>query len=86
MSKSKNIFQIKGFHVKGCPFGRYTQCASIGEVCDFFAIVRDGDAKGAYCIANAKNDERFEFLNMHPLDNGYVLNILKEQGYGEKRK
>lgn len=69
-------------HAKGCPFGRYTECAGIGDICDFLAIVREGDNKGAYCIANAKNDERFEFLKAHPSDNDYVLNILKKQGYG----
>lgn len=50
-------------------------------VCDYLALVRIGENKGAYCMANAGNQERYDFVKQYPSDNGFVLNTLKRQGY-----
>lgn len=72
------IIKIKKLRANGCPCGRYCICAGDDYICDFLAIKRTGDEKGAYCMANAKNDERERFLEPIKEDNGSVLSIIKE--------
>lgn len=37
----------------------------------------------AFCMANANNQERHDFVKQYPNDNGFILNTLKRQGYDE---
>lgn len=72
------IFQIAKLKANGCPCGRYCECANAEGVCDYLAIKRTGIDSGAYCMANATNAERKEFLEPIQTDNGSILSIIKK--------